>query len=99
MTLSQFLVILFGILSIVLALFNYYTSVKRKLQLAILEEINVAEDMYDTGEEKKAYVVDKIYELVPTLWKSVLKKDFVEQLVQFVFDQVKCFANKQLQDE
>ena len=99
MTLPQFLTILFGIATIALALFNYYNSVKKNLQLAILEEINVAEDMYATGEEKKAYVVDKVYDLIPTLWKTVLKKDFVEELVQFVFDQVQCFANKQLQDE
>lgn len=96
MELVQVLTIIFGIATVVLALINYYTSIKKKLQLSIIEEINVAEDMNVSGAEKKAYVVDTVYDLVPTVWKGFIKKPFIEELVQLMFDKINSFAEKQI---
>lgn len=87
--------IVFALLTVALVLYNHYVSIRKKIEGSVLTEINNAEDMDLTGEEKKAYVVETLYKIVPTYYKRIIKKDFIELLVQTTFDEVESFAKKQ----
>ena len=69
-----------------------------EMQMWVNIAVKAAEMLYagtGRGEEKKAYVVETLYKIVPTYYKSIIKKDFIELLVQTTFDDVESFAKKQ----
>lgn len=91
--------IILGILSILLVFLSYYISVRKTLQEKVGDAINEAEKTDLIGEEKMAYAVEQIYQLVPTMFKPILTKPAIEGIVQQLFDKMQDFAKKQKNDK
>lgn len=95
MTTSTILTILFGLLSAGSIFLSYYFSIKAKLQEAVEDAINMAEELDMIGAEKLNAATEQVYILVPAALKPFLNKELIKQLVQFTFDHMKEFAIKQ----
>jgi hypothetical protein len=72
----------------------FKTNATFKEKIAAL--INYAESQYLEGKEKKDYVVDEIYKVVPVWLKPIVNKTMLGLIVQSVFDSIEEYANKQL---
>lgn len=63
----------------------------------IVVYINEAEDKHEMlGAEKKAEVVEKIYALLPIVAQKFITEDLIDEIVESVFQEVKAYAIKQL---
>lgn len=83
-------------LGLVVGLFvEYYFNVKKNLQNESVNLINNAEGIGGTGEEKMAMVVDRLYSLVPNVFKVFIKKSTIKKIAQKVFDEIEAYAKKQ----
>jgi hypothetical protein len=91
--------IILGIFSVLLVFLSYYISVRQTLQEKVGDAINEAEKTDLIGEEKMAYAVEQIYQLVPTMFKPILTKPVIEGIVQQLFDKMQDFAKKQKNDK
>ena len=88
--------IILGILSVVVTIFGYYMSIKKKVQEEALKAINSAEDLDTSGEKKMEFAVDTVCSIIPVMLKPFIGRDVVEMLIQVIFDQVEEFAKKQV---
>lgn len=74
-----------------------------KLKTKVAEFINTAEEIYsDTtkaGGQKFEWVVNALYGLLPAAMQVIIPRSMVETIVQNVFDQMKEFAKKTLDNE
>lgn len=43
----------------------------------------------ESGETKKKYVIDKIYNILPPVFKIFISEENIDKLVQKIFDQIK----------
>jgi hypothetical protein len=91
--------IILSIFSVLLVFLSYYISVRQTLQEKVGDAINEAEKTDLIGEEKMAYAVEQIYQLVPTMFKPILTKPVIEGIVQQLFDKMQDFAKKQKNDK
>ena len=82
-------------LAVFVSVFSYYLSIKRKVKDVALEMINTAEVLNVSGKEKMEFAVNAVYEVVPSVAKPFITRDFVESTIQIIFDEVKAFAEKQ----
>lgn len=88
-----------GVLAIGVTLFSYYLAVKNKIEQAAKDAINIAEDCDKIGKEKMEIAVEQVYAVIPAIVKPVFPKDFIEQIIQEVFDKMTEFAEKQVAKE
>ena len=93
---NQILTILFALLTIVVTIYSYYLSVRKKIEESALTAINDAEDLDAEGKEKMRVAVDTVYSLVPSVIKPFLNKQLVEVIIQSIFDKVEAYAKKQM---
>ena len=93
---NQILTILFALLTIVVTIYSYYLSVRKKIEESALTAINDAEDLDADGKEKMRVAVDTVYSLVPPVIKPFLNKQLVEVIIQSIFDKVEAYAKKQM---
>jgi len=102
MDINTILAILQVILYVLLGGLAFYFNQNAKLQKKATELINTAEGMYiDTtkaGGKRFEWVVDSLYSLVPAVLKSFIPRSWIEVLVQTVFDEMKDFAQKNLDE-
>ena len=76
----------------------YYKS-NAKLKGVVAELIAEAEQAFDStksGGKRFAWVVNKLYELIPAPLKAIINKQMIEQIVQGTFDSMAAFAKTQL---
>lgn len=88
-----------GVLAIGVTLFSYYLSIKNKIEEAAKYAINIAEDCDKIGKEKMEIAVEQVCAVIPAIVKPVFPKDFIEQIIQEVFDKMTEFAEKQVAKE
>jgi hypothetical protein len=82
------------ILSVAVILISYYLSVKNKINSIAGDAINKAEDLSDIGEEKMKMVVAQVKTIIPPILRMAFNDEFLEQIVQELFDKMKKFAEK-----
>ena len=76
----------------------YYKS-NAKLKGVVAELIAEAEQAFDStksGGKRFAWVVNKLYELIPAPLKAIINKQMIEQIVQGTFDSMAAYAKTQL---
>jgi hypothetical protein len=88
-----------GVLAIGVTLFSYYLAIRNKIEQAAKDAINAAEDLDKIGAEKMQVAVEQVYAIIPAIVKPVFPKDFIEQIIQEVFDKMIEFAEKQVAKE
>lgn len=88
-----------GVLAIGVTLFSYYLAIRNKIEQAAKNAINVAEDLDKIGAEKMEIAVEQVYAVIPAIVKPVFSKEFIEQIIQEVFDKMTEFAKKQVAKE
>ena len=82
------------ILSVIVILISYYLSIKNKINSIAGDAINKAEDLSDIGEEKMKIVVAQVKTIIPPILRGAFNDEFLEQIVQELFDKMKKFAEK-----
>jgi hypothetical protein len=88
-----------GVLAIGVTFFSYYLAIRNKIEQAAKDAINIAEDLDKIGAEKMQIAVEQVYAVIPAIVKPVFPKDFIEQIIQEVFDKMTEFAEKQVAKE
>ena len=91
--------IVLGVLAIGVTLFSYYLAIKNKIEEVAKDAINAAEDLDKIGAEKMQIAVEQVYAVIPAIVKPAFPKDFIEQIIQEVFDKMTEFAEKQVAKE
>lgn len=91
--------IVLSILVFVIGGLTAYFSTKSSITSMVSYLIAQAENTDLNGSEKMKYVVAKLYENVPSVFKSILTEEALEEIAQKVFDAMKeyaiSWANKQ----
>lgn len=86
--------------AIILGGFALYFKSKVKLTEKVSGLIAEAEDTYKSytkaGGEKMNWVVTRLYVYVPAWLRPIITPKVLEQIVQFVFDNVESYAKIQL---
>lgn len=81
------------------ALVSYFKT-NAKLNQSVGSYISEAENAYkDTvkaGGQKHAYVVEKLYELVPSYFKGIFTREMVGGIVDRAFDSIEQYGKLQL---
>lgn len=92
--------VLIAILLIAILVVSYYFDVKRKIQEEVNGYIDAAESTGEDGGRKMEMVVDKIYySLVPAVFRPLLSKAVIQNIVQAAFDKIEDYAKKQVEKE
>ena len=103
MNMNTILMILQIVLYVILGGLAIWFKQNVKLRTKVAELINKAEELYtDTtkaGGQKFEWVVNALYALLPKAMQVVIPRSMVETIVQNVFDQMKEFAKKTLDNE
>lgn len=88
-----------GVLAIGVTFFSYYLAIRNKIEQAAKDAINIAEDLDKIGAEKMEIAVEQVYAVIPAIVKPVFPKEFIEQIIQEVFEKMTEFAEKQVAKE
>lgn len=103
MDMNTILMILQIVLYVILGGLAIWFKQNAKLKTKVAEFINTAEEIYsDTtkaGGQKFEWVVNALYDLLPTAMQVIIPRSMIETIVQNVFDQMKEFAKKTLDNE
>lgn len=94
---NEILNIVLAILGVVITLVGYYFKIKETLIKNANDKINEAEKDAVNGKEKMEYVVNELYALVPLPYKPLFSKEFIEKLVQEIFNKIESYAEKQVE--
>jgi uncharacterized protein (UPF0333 family) len=87
--------IILGILAIAVTFLSYYMSVKNVVEKTAIDAINKSEDLAKIGEEKMKDAVKQVRDIIPPILLTIFTEQFVEQIIQEIFDKMKEFAEKQ----
>ena len=93
MTSDRIIVILLFGLNAAVFIWGLYQQSKGNSAIAASQLISQIESSDLLGPEKMAYVVGKLYELIPAPLKGVLDKVTLEVLAQKIFDYSRKYAN------
>lgn len=97
MTWLYITVLILVIVSFIIYLF--YQVKKNGLRETVIAAILKAEEQYysTTGQERFEIAFNYVYDLIPTIWKTILPKEllkkFLKNLIQNTFDEVKELLN------
>lgn len=94
--LSEVLNLIFVILMIIGGFIISYFKTNSKFKDKIAALINFAESKFIDGEQKKEYVINTIYSIIPAVFKPILNKTIINMIVQSVFDSMAEYAKKKL---
>lgn len=98
--LGSIIQILIPILTILFGFLSAYFKENDKLKCSAIKYITEAEEMYKdvskAGGTKFAWVVDILYNLVPSPLKFLFTKKVIEAIVQSTFDGIEAYAKTQL---
>lgn len=88
------------LLTIILGALSAYFRAHEKLRDSSLKYIVEAEELYKdytkAGGEKFSWVVEALYNLIPTPLKIIVTKKCIEKIVQSSFDAIEEYAKMQL---
>ncbi len=94
--LSEMLNLIFVILIIIGGFVINYFKTNSKFKDKIAALINFAESKFNDGEQKKEYVINTIYSIIPAVFKPILNKTIIGMMIQSTFDSIKEYSKKQL---
>ena len=86
-------------LSIILTFFSYYLFIKNQIRQTAEDAINNAEELDKIGKEKMKIAVAQVRNVIPIALKPFFGEELIEQIIQEIFDKMKCFAEKQVEKE
>lgn len=86
--------ILYTIILVVLSFLISYYKANSKFRTFVAALVNDAASLDITGQEKKDWVVNQLYAIIPAWLKVVLTKPLLGMIVQQCFDSMKQFAAK-----
>lgn len=88
------------VLMVVIFVIGAYYRKSAVLREYIAELILDAEEYYakqeKAGELKMAWVVGQVYDFIPAIFKPILTKDRIKEIVQGVFDYIAAYADIQV---
>lgn len=86
--LELLIVVLFFIATII---YVAWQIKKKGLRQTAIDFIVEAEKIYDSesGQTKKEYVIKRIYDIVPPIFKIFVTEENIDRLVQKIFDEIK----------
>jgi hypothetical protein len=96
---ENFINVALSIIAVVVTFLSYYLAIKNKIEKTAKDAINAVEDFELIGEEKMQIAVEQVYNVIPLMMKPVFPKEFIEQIIQGVFDKMAEFAAKQVEEE
>ena len=86
--------IIYTLVLVALGFLVSYYKTNGKFRSFIATLVNDAESLDKSGAEKKAWVVDQIYTILPAWLKPIFSKTILSMIVQGVFDSMKQYATK-----
>lgn len=96
----QIIEIVIPVLTIIFGALSLYFKENEKLRNNAEIYISKAEELYkDTtksGGQKFTWVVDTLYDIVPSQLKFIITKQTVEKIVQNTFDNIEAYSKIQL---
>lgn len=100
MEMTMFIGILRIVAYVVLGGFVIYFNYNTKLNKQVNELIDKAEetfkDVTKSGGLKHEWVIDQLYNLIPTPFNLLFTRDMISHIVQTAFDGMASYATKQL---
>lgn len=84
-------IIVIAVVVITIAIFLIYKIKKNGLRKTAIQFIVEAEKEFEKGKnsEKFNYVLNAVYELLPSILKIFITKDMIVKLIQKTFDEIK----------
>ena len=86
--------------TVVFGFLSAYLKTKSTLKSKVNEGIATAEEVYkDTtkaGGEKFEWVIDFLYQYVPSVLKPIFTRDMISKIIQSAFDEIQKYATQQL---
>ena len=92
---KDILSIAFGVLSIVLTFISYYFYIRSEIYKRTEETVNNAESGGTVGREKLLAATEQLYGSVPVILKPFITREHIESAVQYAFDKIEEYAQKQ----
>lgn len=93
---SEVLNVILAVAIVIGAFVISYFKTNSKFKDKIAALCNYAESQFSKGTDKKQYVIDTIYSIVPIALKPILNKTIIGMMVQSTFDSIEEYAKKQL---
>ncbi len=93
--LEKILTVLFFVLAAAATLLAYYFYIRAKLEAAIAENVNKAEDL-EGAEVKRAEAIAQLAELIPPILKPFISKKTLEKMLEAAFASIEAYAKKQI---
>ena len=90
---DQIVMLVLFILNVAVFAWGLYNKLKGNSASAASELISQIEKSDLLGPEKMAFVVERLYEMIPGPFRSVLNKATLELLAQKIFDYMRKYAN------
>ena len=87
--------IVFGAVSLVLTFISYYFYIKSEIYKRTEETVNNVEIGGTVGKEKLTAATEQLYGSVPVVLKPFITRGHIESAVQYAFDKIEAYANKQ----
>ena len=84
-----------GVAGTIAAFCSHYLYIVGQLYRRVSEAIDKAENQFYKGSEKFALAVDNLMEAIPIFLKPLIRRSFVEKVVQSAFDKIESYAQKQ----
>ena len=92
---EKILTIVFFVLATLATFVAYYFNTRAKLEAAIAENVNKAEDL-EGAEVKRAETIAQLSELIPPILKPFISKKALEKMLEAAFASIEAYAVKQI---
>lgn len=83
----------FGFLS---AYLKTKTTLKEKVNEGIATAEEIYKDSTKAGGEKFEWVIDFLYQYIPSVLKPIFTRDMISNIIQSAFDEIQKYATQQL---
>lgn len=100
MEIREILQLIMPFLTIIFGALSAYLRAHDKLTNSSIKYITQAEEMYkdisNAGGQKFEWVVDTLYNMIPSPLKVIVNRKFIAKIVQETFDGIEQYAKTQL---
>jgi regulatory protein YycH of two-component signal transduction system YycFG len=87
--------IILGVLVVISIFATYYFKIKAQIEQEAIGAINDAESTNKIGQEKMKQAIEEVNKIIPSFLKPIFNDEFLELIIQSIFDRMKEFAEKQ----
>ena len=92
---GEIISIILAVVAVVLACLVCFTQVKGIVFKVANEAINAAEDQNLAGSEKMEKAIDFVLTKIPAVFRIFITKEYIQKIIQAVFDKIKLFVAAQ----